>query len=137
MENELVQLTFEKIIQTKSYTVIILGGNNKRFAIYTESATGKMLQLFLTEAKRPRPLTHDLIERLFDGLDIHVKHIVINDVQDTVYYARLFIQQIKEGINHIVEMDVRPSDALILALMHNAPVYCTKEVLEQTISVEE
>lgn len=137
MFSELIQLSFDKIMQTRSYTVIILGAEGKRFAIYTDPAIGRTLQLFLTDVTKPRPLTHDLIDLIFDGLDIRVKQIVLNDVQDTVYYARLFLEQERGTFRHIVEIDCRPSDCITLALMSNAPVYCTREVLDKTIAVEE
>jgi bifunctional DNase/RNase len=137
MLSELVQLSFDKIMQTRSYTVIILTAKQKSFAIYTDPNIGKMLQLFLTEVETPRPLTHELIDALFDGMDIRVKQVVINDVQDTVYFARLFLEQDLGDIRHIVEIDARPSDCLILALMNNAPIYCTQEVLDKVIQVEE
>ena len=82
-------------------------------------------------------MTHELLDRIFDGMDIRVKQVVITDVQDTIYYARLFLEQDIGDIRHIVEIDARPSDCLTLALMNNAPVYCTKEVLDKTIPVEE
>lgn len=138
MPSELIQLSFDKIMQTRSYTVIILGANNKRFAIYTDPSVGHNLQLLLTETEKPRPLTHDLINWIFEGLSIRVKQIIINDVQDTVYYARLFIEQnLEDNFRHILEIDVRPSDGIMLAFMHNAPVYCTREVLDKTIPVED
>ena len=137
MFSELIQLSFEKIMQTRSYTVVILSSQEKNFAIYTEPSIGKTLQLFLTEVESPRPLTHDLIDKIFEGVDIKVKQVVINDVQDTVYFARLFIEQDMGEIRHIVEIDARPSDCLTLALMNNAPVYCTREVLDKVIPVEE
>jgi bifunctional DNase/RNase len=75
---------------------------------------------------------------IFKGFDIKVKQVVINDMQDTIYYARLFLEQLEaDGITHIVEIDSRPSDCITLALMHNVPVYCTKEVLDRTIPVED
>jgi uncharacterized protein len=137
MFSEIIQVSFDKIMQTKSYTVVILSAQGKSFAIYTDPSIGKTLQLFLTEVESPRPLTHELIDRIFEGMDIRVKQVVINDVQDTIYFARLFLEQDIGEIRHIVEIDARPSDCLILALMNNAPVYCTKEVLEKTIAVEE
>jgi bifunctional DNase/RNase len=137
MESELVQLSFDKIMQTRSYTVIILGSPDKKFAIYTDPNIGKTLQMFLTEIEHPRPLTHDLINKIFLGYEVRVKQVVINDVQDTVYFARLFLEQDNGDIRHILEIDARPSDCLTLALMANAPVYCTKEVLDKTIAVEE
>lgn len=137
MFSELIQLSFDKIMQTRAYTVIVLSGQGKSFAIYTEPSIGKMLQLFLTEVESPRPLTHELIDRIFEGMDIRVKQVVINNVEDTIYFARLFLEQDIGEIRHIVEIDARPSDCLTLALMNNAPVYCTREVLDNVIPVEE
>lgn len=137
MLSELIQLSFDKIMQTRSYTVIILGGREKRFAIYTDPSIGRTLQLFLTGAEKPRPLTHDLIDQLFRGMDIRIKQVVINDVHDTTYFARLYLEQELGDIRHIVEIDARPSDCIVLALMNNVPVYCTRDVLEKTIPVTE
>jgi hypothetical protein len=137
MFTELVQLAFDKIMQTRSYTVIVLKTKEKKFAIYVDPAVGKSLQTYLSEAEKPRPLTHDLIASICKGLDIKILKIVINDIQDTVYYARLFVEQQKGPMRHIVEIDCRPSDCIILALMHNAPVYCSKEVVEKAIPVLE
>lgn len=137
MFSELIQLSFDKIMQTRSYTVVVLSAKDKSFAIYTDPSIGKMLQLFLTEVETPRPLTHELIDKIFEGMDVRVKQVVINDVQDTVYYARLFLEQDIGDIRHIIEIDARPSDCLTLALMNNAPVYCTREVLDKVIPIEE
>lgn len=137
MFSELIQLNFDKIMQTRSYTVVILAGLDKRFAIYTDPSIGRVLQLYLTGAEKARPLTHDLVFSIFLGMEIRIKQVVINDIQDTIYYARLFLEQHRDGIRHIVEIDARPSDCITLALMSNAPVYCTKEVLDKTVTVED
>lgn len=137
MLSELVQLSFDKIMQTRSYTVVVLGTQEKRFAIYADPSIGRVLQLYLTETEKPRPLTHDLINMIFKGYDLRVIQVVIVDLQDTVYYARLFLEQELDGIRHILEIDGRPSDCLILALLNNAPVYCTRDVLAKTIAIED
>lgn len=137
MLSELIPLSFDKIMQTRSYTVIVLGDGKKNFAVYTDPNVGKTLQLFLTGAEKPRPLTHDLFHALLRATDIHVMQVVLYDLQDTVYYARLFLEQKISDIRHIIEIDCRPSDSIILALMNNAPVYATKEVLEKAIPLEE
>lgn len=137
MLSELIQLSFDKIMQTRSYTVVILGAEDKRFAIYTDPSIGKTLQIYLTGAEKPRPLTHDLIDLIFKGMNVRVKQIVINDIQDTIYYARLFLEQDLGDTRHILEIDARPSDCITLALMNNAPVYCTREVLEKTVPIDD
>jgi bifunctional DNase/RNase len=137
MLSELVQLSFDKIMQTRTYTVVVLGARDKRFAIYAEPNIGRTLQLYLTGAHKPRPLTHDLIDLIFKGLDVRIRQVVINDIQDTTYFARLFLEQEIDGVRHILEIDARPSDCITLALMNNAPVYCTREVLDKTIPVDD
>jgi uncharacterized protein len=137
MQDELIQLTFDKIMQTRSYTVVILGAREKRFAIYTDPSIGKTLQMYLTGIEKPRPLTHDLINLIFLGFEVRIKQVVLVDLQETIYYARLFLEQQIGNINHIVEVDARPSDCITLALMNNVPVFCTKDVLEKTIPIDE
>jgi len=135
MTKELIQLTFDKIMQTRAYTVVVLEGRSKKFAIYADAAIGKTIQMYLTGIERPRPLTHDLLNSIMDGFAIRLKQVVINDVQETIYFARLFLELENNGIRHILEIDARPSDCIMLALMHNAPVFCTLDVLEKTIAV--
>jgi bifunctional DNase/RNase len=137
MLSQLVPLSFEKIMQTKAYTMVILAAEEKKFAIYVDSSIGKMMQMYLTETDRARPLTHDLINMSFEGFGIKLKHIVLVDIQDTIYYARIFYEQEVGGITHIVEVDARPSDGLTLALINGVPVYCTEEVLEESVAVED
>jgi len=137
LSSELVQVTFDKIMQTRTYTVVILGAEGKRFAIYTDPNIGRTLQMYLTGTEKVRPLTHDLIDAVLRGYGVRIKQVVINDIQDTVYFARLFLEQARDDIRHILELDARPSDCITLALMNNVPVYCTREVLEKTVSIEE
>jgi uncharacterized protein len=137
MFTELVQLAFDKVMQTRTYTVIVLKGREKKFAIYVDPSVGKSLQNYLNDTEKVRPMTHDLLSSIFKGFDVKIKQIVINDIQDTVYYARLFLEQDSGNMRNIVEIDARPSDCIILALMHNAPVYCSKDVMEKAIPVLE
>lgn len=137
MNNDLIQLSFDKIMQTRTYTVVILGAQGKKFAIYADPSIGRLLQMYLTGIERPRPLTHDLIDSVFQGLGIRIKQVVINDLQDTVYFARLYLEQHLDGMRHILEIDARPSDCVTLALMNNVPVFCTTELLQKVIPVEE
>lgn len=134
---ELIQLSFDKIVQTRSYTMVVLGAHDKRFAIYTDPGVGRLLQTYLMGIERPRPLTHDLIDLILKGLEVRVKQVVINDFKDTVYYARLFLEQYVGSIRHIIEIDSRPSDCITLALMLNVPLYCTRDVLDRTLPMED
>lgn len=137
MDLELVPLTFEKIMQSRTYTVIVLASPEKRFAIYADSKVGHTLQLHLTGAQKPRPLTHDLINKMLQGLRARIKQVVITDVEETIYFARIFLEQPLGSMTHIVEIDARPSDCIALALMNKVPLYCTPAVLSKTIALED
>lgn len=133
---ELVPITFNKIMQSRAYTVIILGTETKQFAIYTDPLVGKNLQMLLTHEKAKRPYTHNLIDAIFGGLNIRLMQVVINDIEDTIYFSRLFLEQQIGDQTQILEIDARPSDCLTLALMYGAPVYCNKEVFEKAVPIE-
>jgi bifunctional DNase/RNase len=135
--SELIAVSFNKIMQSRTYTVIILGSHDKKFAIYTEPSVGRNLQTYLTEEHKPRPFTHDLLNLMLQGLNIKILQIVINDVEDTIYFARLFLEQQIGDKTHILEIDARPSDCITLALMNNVPIFCRKEVLEQSVPLED
>src|SRR5690242_19046781 len=93
MTAELVPITFNRIMQSRSYTVIILGTDAKKFAIYTDPSVGRNIQTCLAQEHKPRPYTHDLINAIFKGLDIKPLQIVITDIEDTIYFARLYLEQ--------------------------------------------
>ncbi len=136
MSSELIQVSFDKILQTRTYTVIVLNTPAKRFAIYTDPMIGRILHMLLTHVKKPRPLTHDLMKTLFDSTNMRVLQVVLLDLEDTIYFARLFLEQDFGKTRHIVELDTRPSDGITLALMHHAPVFCTQSVLEKTVPID-
>lgn len=133
MTQDFVQVAFDRIIQTHVYTAIVLRHKEKRFAIFAEQIVGRFLQSHLSGEERPRPQTPDLLSSILNAVDMKVKQAVINDVQDTVFFARLYLEMMKDGLRHIIEIDARPSDSLILAFLHNAPVFCARHVMEQAI----
>ncbi|MBS0622337.1 MAG: bifunctional nuclease family protein [Verrucomicrobia bacterium] len=136
--SELIQLKFSKIMQTRTYTMVILGTEEKRFPIYTDPNVGRLLQLSLTGVEKPRPLTHDLVTELLLGLKVKIKQVVINDLQQTTYFARLFLEEgLPNGQRHIVEVDARPSDCITLALLYGAPVYSTRAVFDASIPLQD
>ncbi len=135
--SELVPLTFHKVLQSRSYTVMILGTAEKKFAIYADPQVGYHLQLQVGQAHPSRPSTFDLFEHIFKGLGAKILQVVINDVQDTTYFARLFLEQPLGDQKQILEVDARPSDCVILALTLKIPLFCTREVLLTTVAVDD
>ena len=77
----------------------------------------------------PRPLTHDLITNTVEQLGAEVQDIVISDLKDHTYYAKLRIRQDGE----LVEIDCRPSDAIAVAVTAKVPIYVNEDVLGEAI----
>jgi bifunctional DNase/RNase len=80
-----------------------------------------------------RPLTHDLITAVVEQLGGEIQDIVISDLQDHTYFAKLRVR--KDG--ELVEVDCRPSDAVALAVTAHVPIYVSEEVLGEAIEEEE
>lgn len=76
----------------------------------------------------PRPLTHDLMLSLLGGLNATLRRVVITDLRDDVYYARLYLDV--QGAT--LQVDSRPSDAIALALRAKAPILIEDRVFEKS-----
>ena len=74
-----------------------------------------------------RPLTHDLLKLILDGVDAGISKILVSDLKDGTYYARITLEH--NGTSK--EIDSRPSDAIALALRVEAPIYVSEEVLQE------
>ncbi|MCZ6633936.1 MAG: bifunctional nuclease family protein [bacterium] len=75
----------------------------------------------------PRPLTHDLAREILTSLNARVTRVRIVNLDDHVYHAQL---ELDTDTNHL-ELDARPSDAIVLALKFEAPIFVTDKVMEQ------
>lgn len=88
--------------------------------------------LMKTEGIKPaRPLTHDLLKNITEALGGKVQRVVINDISNGTFYARIHVLQ--NEVFH--EIDSRPSDAIALAVRLDVPIFATRHVLEQAAIV--
>jgi uncharacterized protein len=74
-----------------------------------------------------RPLTHDLLHSILTQSQVEVKEVKIVDLKDNTYYATLFLKMNKG----VIEVDARPSDAIILALKSKTPIYVSTWILDK------
>ncbi|MEZ4388486.1 MAG: bifunctional nuclease family protein [Candidatus Krumholzibacteriia bacterium] len=95
--------------------------------IWIGAAEAASIALVLRGESFGRPLTHDLLAMVIDGLDGHVERVVITDQRGGTYYARIYL-----GRDHnVVAVDARPSDSIALALRTKAPIYLEAAVLDK------
>ncbi len=75
----------------------------------------------------PRPMTHDLLHSILTQVQVKVREVKIVDLKDNTYYATLFLQ----SNNGVIEVDARPSDAIILALKSKIPILVATKILDE------
>jgi hypothetical protein len=80
-----------------------------------------------------RPLTHDLFSLTLEELGVSLKQIVVSDLSEETFRARLLLEQ--DG--RAVDIDARPSDAIALAVRAGVPIYATDAVLDRAGVVPE
>ena len=92
------------------------------------------INMALNNFKTPRPLTHDLIVNLFEALGLKLERVVINDLRENTYFARLIL--FDEERKTVYSIDARPSDSIAIALRSNAPIFVSEYVLKKALSLE-
>jgi bifunctional DNase/RNase len=115
---------------TSNGCAVFLGDDGKTFVIYVDHSVGNAIQMTLDGVKKERPLTHDLIGHIFTGLGVTLDHVVINDVNEGTFFARILLRMENELGKKIVELDARPSDSTVLALQHRRPLFVARKVYD-------
>lgn len=83
------------------------------------------IALALEGTQVPRPLSHDLMKSMIEALKAKVSKIVIHDIQENTFYAKVVL----ESSSGPLEIDARPSDSIALALRTNSPIYVTDQIM--------
>ena len=83
----------------------------------------------IKEYRTPRPLTHDLICTVLRSLNVPLERVVVNDLRNQTFYAKLMLVQ----NGRTVEVDSRPSDAIAIAVQFGARIFVEEKVLEEVL----
>jgi len=100
---------------------------NRRLPIIIGGAEAQAIGFELENIKTNRPMTHDLIFNLAQHFEIDLLEIVINDLHEGIFFAKLILEHNGE----IHEIDSRPSDAVAIAVRFKVPIYAYESVLEE------
>ena len=114
---------------TDKYFVVMLKPENTEKVIPISIATleAQSIMTSLIGYKKERPLTHDLINKIFNTCNIKLVNVVIDNIHMDTYFAKLVIEYDKNN----VFIDSRPSDAIALALEFKCPIYVEEHVIEK------
>ena len=130
MQKDVLKVSIKGVMPTSNGCALFLGPEEKTFIIYVDSQIGNTISMIINNVERERPITHDLISNIFVGLGISLQRIIINDVKDRTFYARMILKMENEVESKICEIDCRPSDAIALALHDERPIFVSHKVLE-------
>ena len=108
--------------------VILKEKNSDRYLpIWIGPAEADAIAVKLQDLSVPRPLTHDLLGTIIDTMGGTIEHILVNDLQNDTFFAKITIQTNGES----KEIDCRPSDAVALAVRAKVPIYANEEVMDK------
>ncbi|MGB3543480.1 bifunctional nuclease domain-containing protein [Rubrivirga sp.] len=108
---------------------LVLGevGGNRRLPIIIGAFEAQAIALELEKIQPPRPMTHDLLRSLFDTLGAEVTDVVIDDLREGTFFAKVrYVHKEEEAT-----LDARPSDAVALAVRTDAPLFVASTVLDE------
>ncbi|KAB2848002.1 MAG: hypothetical protein F9K42_09460, partial [Ignavibacterium sp.] len=109
-----------------AYAILLKEVNGaRRLPIIIGGFEAQAIALEMERIKPPRPLTHDLLKILIDNLGANVVEIVINELKDNTFFARIVLES--SGLTN--EIDARPSDAIALAVRSDAPIFVSESVM--------
>jgi bifunctional DNase/RNase len=117
------------ISDTSDQQIIILRerGGSRQFPIVIGINEASAIDRRVKNIQTPRPLTHDLLANVIRDLSGELEKIVIHDLRDHTFFAKLVIRQ----NGHLHEVDSRPSDAIALGVAADTPIYVEEAVLRQ------
>ncbi len=137
------QFTVKKIAgPIEGGAAVFLGNEHKTFVIFVGWYEATAIIKEINKQTTLRPLTHDLLNNILLGFDIELKEVIISKILDNTFCATLALEQkILDqeghwtGQSHLVHIDSRASDCIVLALKHNKPIWVTKDVYEKVEDV--
>ena len=137
MDNQVVPVSVKGVMPTSSGCAVFLGSEAKTFVIYVDQGIGEAIQRAVDDVQADRPMTHDLMLTMLDGLGAEVERIVINHVDGGTFFARIILSMENELGHKIIELDARPSDSIVMALASKKPIYVAKTVIDSVDDMTE
>jgi bifunctional DNase/RNase len=101
--------------------------SDRYLPIWIGPAEADAIAVKLQDLSVPRPLTHDLLGTIIESLGGSIQHILVTDLQNDTFYAKITIQANGES----KEIDCRPSDAVALAVRAQVPIFANEEVMDK------
>jgi len=113
---------------TNAYIIILRDDSNtEMLPIWVGKPEASAISFAMEGVTTPRPMTHDLMKTVLDTADAKVISVVVTDLKENTYYARVHL--LYEDSEYSI--DARPSDAIALALRSKTPVFVNDDVIRK------
>ncbi len=130
----LVQVEIEEIhiFKDKPLNLVLLReiGGKRILPIYIGNfEVAGLEEAVMKKRYHPRPCTYELFEEVIKAFSLRIKMVEIYKIENEIYYAYIYFTDRNKRREH--KIDCRPSDAMVLAYMKNAPIYVNEEVFKK------
>lgn len=125
VELTLLRLTYSHTSSGAYALILAETGGDRRLPIIIGGMEAQAIAIQVEKIRPQRPLTHDLFKNFCDQFGIAMKEVVINDLVEGIFHAKLVLEQ----NGKTVEVDARTSDSIALALRFNCPIYTYEFIL--------
>ncbi len=115
-----------------SPVVVLRAEDGRILPIYIGLAEAMAIYTALRGEIPPRPMTHDLLVDVISRLNAKVEKVIIDELIDNTFYARLVLKQ----DDRTIEIDARPSDSIAIAVRLSCPIFVAGKVLDEAGSEE-
>jgi bifunctional DNase/RNase len=114
--------------------VVVLQDRDRKVAlpIWIGPAEAQAIVMQMQGINPPRPMTHDLIKEMLDGAGVEFQKVLIQDLKDSTYYARIFLHAGRRDL----QVDSRPSDAIALAVRFHRPIFVARALLKGDSAID-
>ena len=113
--------------KTQQNIVILREAEGERILpIWIGPGEAQAIRRLLSEEPFPRPLMHDLLHLVIEGLKARVTRVVIADLRENTFFATVVIERDSE----VLSIDARPSDSIAVALRSQAPIFANESLLQ-------
>lgn len=139
MNKDVIEVQVRAVLPLEGSFAVFLGNETKVFVIYIDESVGTAISMFMRGVSKERPLTHDLVGHLLLAFGARVERVVINNINGSVFHARLIISAENElqTTRKVIELDARPSDSIAMAVQQSAPIFVAKAVWDTVEDVSD
>ncbi|OGN62144.1 MAG: hypothetical protein A3F09_02930 [Chlamydiae bacterium RIFCSPHIGHO2_12_FULL_49_11] len=120
---ELFEVKFNEVKQYEAYTELCFSSASKRFSIFAQPQIGEWIREYKTGEYKSRPQAPEFVSSLLKGFNIKPCRLTFTGEKEGVYFSTLLLEKAEKQLTELLEIDVRPSDGLMVALHFQIPIF--------------